>query len=121
MARPPRRGRSDAPRGTSGGSGDRVCRVFEVPAKAVYGAVNDTSRRNWAPEPGFRVVSNLAPRFVRIDLPSGGQVAFAIERQGNARCAVSLEFIGVADTNKAAAQWRDGLAALAEMLDFDWD
>lgn len=98
-----------------------VKRVFEVPAKAVYAAVNDPSRRNWAPEPGFRVVTNLAPRFVRFDLPSGGQVAMAIERQGNARCAVSLEFTGVADANKAAAQWRDGLAALAEMLDFDWD
>lgn len=96
-------------------------RVFEVPAKAVYSALNDASRRNWAPEPGYRVVSALAPRFVRVDLPSGGQLAFSIERQGNTRCSVSLEFSSVADVTKATAQWRDGLGALAEQLDFDWD
>lgn len=122
MARPPRRGRADAPRspraaGAAPAGSDRVYRVFEVPAKAVFAAVNDPSRRNWAPEPGFRVLSALAPRFVRFDLPSGGQGAMAIERQGNTRCAVSLELSGVRDAATAATQWRHGLAALAAQLD----
>ncbi len=94
--------------------------IFEVPAKAVYGALNDPSRRNWAPEPGYRVVSALAPRFVRVDLPSGGQLAFAIERQGNTRCSLALEFTGVADVAKSGAQWREGLEILAEQLDLDY-
>jgi len=136
---PPRaaaRGRDDAlmpprrPRGVSArqpspsrppAGGVRIHRVFEVPAKAVFAAVNDPSRRSWVPEPGLRVVSALAPRFVRFDLPSGGQVSLAIERQGNTRCAVALEFFGVADVDQIARHWRDGLAALAEMLDHDWD
>lgn len=116
---PPRRPRGEPPRASAGG-GARVHRVFDVPAKAVFAAVTDATRRNWAPEPGFRILSALAPRFVRLDLPSGGQVAFAIERQGNTRCAVALEFSGVADATRAATQWRDGLGALAELLDHDW-
>lgn len=122
---PPRRPRGASPRQPSPSrppaGGARVHRIFELPAKAVYAAVNDPSRRHWMPEPGLRVVSALAPRFVRFDLPSGGQVSLAIERQGNSRCAVALEFFGVADVDQVARHWRDGLAALAEMLDHDWD
>jgi hypothetical protein len=86
----------------------------------VFAAFNDPSRRAWSPEPLYRVLSALAPRFVRLALPDGSQVAAAITRQGNSRCAVSVEISGLPDKEAAArvtTRWRDGLGALAEQLD----
>jgi hypothetical protein len=102
----------------------RVTRMFESSASAVFAAFNDPARRAWSPEPLYRVLSALAPRFVRFALPDGAQVAVSITRQGNTRCAVTVEVTGLADRMAAAratARWRDGLGALAEQLDVAWD
>lgn len=101
----------------------RVTRMFETSASAVFSCFNDPNRRAWSPEPLYRVLSALAPRFVRIALPDGTELTASITRQGNTRCAVTVEVVGLATRAAAAnatARWRHGLDALAEQLDFEW-
>jgi hypothetical protein len=101
----------------------RVARMFETSASAVYSCFNDPNRRAWSPEPLYRVLSALAPRFVRLALPDGTELTASITRQGNTRCAVTVEVIGLPDRATAAnatARWRHALDALAEQLDADW-
>lgn len=101
----------------------RVTRMFETSASAVFSCFNDPNRRAWSPEPLYRVLSALAPRFVRIALPDGTELTASITRQGNTRCAVTIEVVGLATRAAAAnatARWRHGLDALAEQLDFEW-
>jgi hypothetical protein len=97
--------------------------LIEAPASAVYSLLTDANRRGWSPAPVMRVISALAPRFVRLALPDGTQVAIAIVRQGNARCSVSVEFTTMPPNVDAASvrtTWRGALAAMADQLDHDW-
>lgn len=124
--RKPRAGRGGPDRGrptaTSSGPGD-LSRVIEAPASAVYSLLTDATRRGWAPVPVMRVLSALAPRFVRLALPDGTIVGIAIARQGNARCSVSIELSVIpsgVDPMTVRNSWRQALAAMADQLDHDW-
>lgn len=102
----------------------RASRILDASASAVFRALNDPTRRGWSPEPLYRVLSALAPRFVRLALPDGSQVSVAITRQGNVRCSVAIEHSGLpADSQPIAVRqrWMAALAALAEQLDTDLD
>jgi hypothetical protein len=102
----------------------RVTRILDAPASSVFRALNDPARRGWSPEPLYRVVSALAPRFVRLALPDGSQVSVAIDRQGNVRCSVTVEQSGLPanlPADVAYGRWKGALAALAEQLDAEWD
>jgi hypothetical protein len=102
----------------------RVTRILDAPASSVFRALNDPARRGWSPEPLYRVVSALAPRFVRLALPDGSQVSVAIDRQGNVRCSVTVEQSGLPTSlpaDVAYGRWKGALAALAEQLDAEWD
>jgi hypothetical protein len=102
----------------------RVTRILDAPASSVFRALNDPARRGWSPEPLYRVVSALAPRFVRLALPDGSQVSVAIDRQGNVRCSVTVEQSGLPASlpaDVAYGRWKGALAALAEQLDAEWD
>ncbi|MBL0938723.1 MAG: hypothetical protein IBJ03_07500 [Gemmatimonadaceae bacterium] len=102
----------------------RVSRILDAPAAAILRAIIDTDRRGWAPTPLYRVVSVLAPRFVRLALPDGSEVSIAITRQGNTRCGVQVEH-GKIPANRTQAEvhreWMGCLAGLAEQLDAEWD
>jgi hypothetical protein len=102
----------------------RVSRVLNVPASAIFRAVTDTERRGWAPQQLYRVVSILAPRFIRLAFPDGSLVAIGVTRQGNARCTVTVEHTRLPEgtsENQMRDQWGMALAALAEQLDLEWD
>jgi hypothetical protein len=102
----------------------RVSRIIDAPAASILRAVTDADRRGWAPVPVARVVSILAPRFVRLALPDGSQVAITITRQGNTRCGVQIEHMGLAANRPIAdvkREWMGALAGLAEQLDAEWD
>ncbi len=102
----------------------RVSRIIDAPAASILRAVTDADRRGWAPVPVARVVSILAPRFVRLALPDGSQVAITITRQGNTRCGVQIEHMGLAANRQVAdvkREWMGALAGLAEQLDAEWD
>ncbi len=102
----------------------RVSRIIDAPAASILRAVTDADRRGWAPVPVARVVSILAPRFVRLALPDGSQVAITITRQGNTRCGVQIEHTGLAANRPVAdvkREWMGALAGLAEQLDAEWD
>ena len=102
----------------------RVSRIIDAPAASILRAVTDADRRGWAPVPVARVVSILAPRFVRLALPDGSQVAITITRQGNTRCGVQIEHMGLAANRPVAdvkREWMGALAGLAEQLDAEWD
>jgi hypothetical protein len=102
----------------------RVTRIIDAPASSVFRALNDPARRGWSPEPLYRVVSALAPRFVRLALPDGSQVSVAIDRQGNVRSSVTVEQSGLPASmpeDAARRRWLGALAALAEQLDAEWD
>ena len=120
-ARPPREGTA-AP---SGGRGAvTVQRTLNVPASAVIRAINDTDRRAWSPEPLYRVMSVLAPRFIRVAFPDGSLAAFSVNRQGNARCTVTVELSKLpegVDEKQLRDKWMYGLAALQEQVDHSWD
>jgi hypothetical protein len=101
-----------------------VQRTLNVPASAVIRAINDPDRRGWAPQQLYRVVSLLAPRFIRLAFPDGTLVAITVTRQGNARCTVSVELTNLpAGTDERALheRWAYALAALQDQLDSSWD
>lgn len=102
----------------------RVSRIIDAPAASILRAVTDADRRGWAPVPVARVVSILAPRFVRLALPDGSQLAITITRQGNTRCGVQIEHMGLTGNRPVAdikREWMGALAGLAEQLDAEWD
>lgn len=120
--------RSSAPSRTESATQEsnsvRVSRIIDAPAASILRAVTDADRRGWAPVPVARVVSILAPRFVRLALPDGSQVAITITRQGNTRCGVQIEHMGLAANRPIAdvkREWMGALAGLAEQLDAEWD
>lgn len=128
-ARPPRGPASSptpapaAPAATGRGAVS-VQRTLTVPASAVIRAINDTDRRAWSPEPLYRVMSVLAPRFIRIAFPDGSLAAFSVNRQGNARCTVTVELSKLpdgADERQLRDRWAYALAALQEQVDHSWD
>ncbi|WP_396206346.1 hypothetical protein [Gemmatimonas sp.] len=101
-----------------------VQRTLNVPASAVIRAINDTERRGWSPEPLYRVMSVLAPRFIRVAFPDGSLAAFSVNRQGNARCTVTVELSKLpegADEKQLRDRWSYALAALQEQVDHSWD
>jgi len=101
-----------------------VQRTLNVPASAVIRAINDTDRRGWSPEPLYRVMSVLAPRFIRVAFPDGSLAAFSVNRQGNARCTVTVELSKLpdgADEKQLRDRWSYALAALQEQVDHGWD
>lgn len=117
-----RSSRDDAPAPARGAV--TVQRTLNVPASAVIRCINDADRRQWAPERLYRVVSVLAPRFIRIALPDGTLAAFSVHRQGNARCTVAVELSKLpagADETALRARWAHALAALQDQLDTNWD
>jgi hypothetical protein len=102
----------------------RVSRIIDAPAASILRAVTDADRRGWAPVPVARVVSILAPRFVRLALPDGSQLVITITRQGNTRCGVQIEHTGLTGNRPLAdikREWMGALAGLAEQLDAEWD
>lgn len=102
----------------------RVSRILNVPASAVFRAINDPDKRGWAPSQLFRIMSVLAPRFIRLAFPDGTLVAIAVARQGNARCMVSLELTKLpvgTDERVVKATWDEALSGLQEQLDTSWD
>ncbi|WP_396222533.1 hypothetical protein [Gemmatimonas sp.] len=123
---PPARGAAPpaaAPQ-TAARSAVTVQRTLNVPASAVIRAINDPDRRGWAPQQLYRVVSLLAPRFIRLAFPDGTLVAITVTRQGNARCTVSVELTNLpAGTDERALheRWAYGLTALQDQLDSSWD
>jgi hypothetical protein len=101
-----------------------VQRTLNVPASAVIRAINDTDRRGWSPEPLYRVMSVLAPRFIRVAFPDGSLAAFSVNRQGNARCTVTVELSKLpdgVDEKQLRDRWAHALAALQEQVDHSWD
>lgn len=101
-----------------------VQRTLNVPASAVIRAINDRDRREWAPQQLYRVVSVLAPRFIRLAFPDGTLVAVSVTRLGNARSAVAVEltkFPDSIDERELRDRWAHALAALQEQLDTAWD
>ena len=101
-----------------------VQRTLNVPASAVIRAINDPDRRGWAPQSLYRVVSLLAPRFIRLAFPDGTLVAITVTRQGNARCTVSVELTALpagTDERVLHERWVHALAALQDQLDSSWD
>lgn len=120
--------RSSAPSRTESATQEsnsvRVSRIIDAPAASILRAVTDADRRGWAPVPVARVVSILAPRFVRLALPDGSQLAITITRQGNTRCGVQIEHMGLTGNRPVAdikREWMGALAGLAEQLDAEWD
>ena len=110
-------------RGTAKLAAGDLTRTIEAPASAVFSLLTDPARRGWSPAPVMRVLSALAPRFVRLALPDGTTVGISIARQGNARCIVSVELTALpsgADAAVVRHTWRGALAALADQLDHDW-
>jgi hypothetical protein len=112
------------PEGPDSGLIVRLSRVLNVPASAIFRAINDPERRGWAPESLFRIMSVLAPRFIRLAFPDGTNVAISVARQGNARALVALEItklpIGT-DERNVKNRWDEALSALQEQLDTSWD
>ena len=109
---------------TDAGRSVRVSRIFHVPASAIFRAINDLDKRGWAPDPLYKIVSVLAPRFIRLAFPDGSLVGIAVMRQGNARCTVSVEHSRIPDSASDAQvrdRWTVALAALAEQIDSGWD
>ena len=109
---------------TDAGRSVRVSRIFHVPASAIFRAINDLDKRGWAPDPLYKIVSVLAPRFIRLAFPDGSLVGVAVMRQGNARCTVSVEHSRIPDGATDAQvrdRWTVALAALAEQIDTGWD
>lgn len=101
-----------------------VQRTLNVPAAAVIRVINDPDRRDWAPERLYRVVSVLAPRFIRLAFPDGSFAAISLARQGNARCTVTVELSKLpvgADERALRERWAYGLAAMQDQLDSSWD
>ena len=132
-ARPPR-GTDTAPAAASSAASSAapaptrgaisVQRTLNVPASAVIRAINDTDRRGWSPEPLYRVMSVLAPRFIRVAFPDGSLAAFSVNRQGNARCTVTVELSKLpdgVDEKQLRDRWAHALAALQEQVDHSWD
>lgn len=115
---------ADVPSAPDSGLTVRVSRILNVPASAVFRAVNDPDKRGWAPTQLFRIVSVLAPRFIRLAFPDGTLVAMSVARQGNARCTVSLELTKLpvgTDERMVKATWDEALSGLQEQLDASWD
>jgi len=124
VARGPGAQRPAAPDAKRQSGSVRVSRIIDAPAASILRAVTDADRRGWAPVPVARVVSVLAPRFVRLALPDGSQLAITITRQGNTRCGVQIEHTGLTGNRPVAElkrEWMGALAGLAEQLDAEWD
>jgi hypothetical protein len=120
----PRPPAPEVPSAPDSGLTVRVSRILNVPASAVFRAINDPDKRGWAPTQLFRIVSVLAPRFIRLAFPDGTLVAISVARQGNARCTVSLELTKLpvgTDERVVKATWDEALSGLQEQLDTSWD
>ncbi len=97
-----------------------VSRMIDASPSEVFRAFNDPTRRQWSGTMGYRVVSAVAPRFLRLMMHDGTLVSVSIGRKGNARCAVDLEHSRlptVSDGERMKAEWRDGISRMAEQLD----
>ncbi|MDQ8158262.1 MAG: hypothetical protein P3C09_14410 [Gemmatimonadota bacterium] len=97
-----------------------VSRTLDASPSEVFRAFNDPSRRQWSAAQGYRVVSAVAPRFLRLMMHDGTLVSVSITRKGNARCAVDLEHArlpAAAAGEVAKSEWRLGLERMAELLD----
>ena len=97
-----------------------VSRTIDASPSEVFRAFNDPTRRQWSGTMGYRVISAVAPRFLRLMMHDGTLVSVSIGRKGNARCAVDLEHSRLADNaagEKLKAEWRDGLGKMGEQLD----
>lgn len=98
----------------------QVARTIDASPSEVFRAFNDPSRRQWSRGQGYKVMSAVAPRFLRLIMHDGTIVSVSVTRKGNARCAIELEHSRLADVaagEQAKAEWRDGLAGMAEQLD----
>lgn len=101
-----------------------VQRTLNAPAAAVIRAINDKDRREWSPQKLYRVVSVLAPRFIRLAFPDGTLVAVSVTRQGNARSTVAVELTKLpagTDEREVRERWAYALEALEAQLDTAWD
>ncbi|MDQ8160951.1 MAG: hypothetical protein P3C10_00035 [Gemmatimonadota bacterium] len=97
-----------------------VSRTLDASPSEVFRAFNDPSRRQWSTAQGYRVVSAVAPRFLRLMMHDGTLVSVSVTRKGNARCAVDLEHARLPDVaagEAAKVEWRLGLERMAELLD----
>jgi len=97
-----------------------VSRTIGASPSEVFRAFNDPTRRQWSGTLGYRVVSAVAPRFLRLMMHDGTLVSVSVGRKGNARCAVDLEHSrlpNASDGERMKAEWRDAIARMAEQLD----
>lgn len=97
-----------------------VSRTLDASPSEVFRAFNDPARRQWTATLGYRVVSAVAPRFLRLMMHDGTLVSVSVGRKGNARCAVDLEHSRLPDVAAGEASksaWRLGLERMAELLD----
>lgn len=96
-----------------------VSRTLEGSASDVFRAFNDPTRRAWCFTTSYTVRTTVAPRSLRLAMPDESLVTIAIDRKGNARCAVSVHHSKLPDAataEQAKSAWRDALARLAGML-----
>ncbi|WP_373070603.1 SRPBCC domain-containing protein [Gemmatimonas sp.] len=97
-----------------------VSRTIDASPSEVFRAFNDPKRRQWSGTLGYRVVSAVAPRFLRLMMHDGTLVSVSMGRKGNARCAVDLEHSrlpNASEGERMKAEWKDGMAKMAEQLD----
>lgn len=97
-----------------------VSRTIDASPSEVFRAFNDPKRRQWSGSLGYRIVSAVAPRFLRLMMHDGTLVSVSVGRKGNARCAVDLEHSrlpNASEGERMKAEWKDGMARMAEQLD----
>ncbi len=97
-----------------------VSRTMDASPSEVFRAFNDPKRRQWSATLGYRVVSAVAPRFLRLMMHDGTLVSVSVGRKGNARCAVELEHArlpNATEGERMKAEWRDAMGRMAEQLD----
>ncbi len=97
-----------------------VSRTLDASPSEVFRAFNDPTRRQWSGTLGYRVVSAVAPRFLRLMMHDGTLVNVSVGRKGNARCAVDLEHSRLADGTageKMKSEWREAMGKMGEQLD----
>jgi hypothetical protein len=96
-----------------------VGRSLEASASDVFRAFNDPQRRGWCPVTDYLVRTTVAPRLLRIGMRDGTLVTVTIARNGNARCAVTVEQSKLPDERSAELakmMWREALARLSAVL-----
>ncbi|MEQ1689853.1 MAG: hypothetical protein ABMA00_01100 [Gemmatimonas sp.] len=96
-----------------------VSRSLEASASEVFRAFHDPTRRSWSAVRDFVVRTTIAPRLLRIGMRDGTLVTVTIARNGNSRCAVTVEHHKLPDertAEQAKSMWREALARLADLL-----